>query len=276
MANIRSAVVNSFHPYPDCDAPTSRRLLKASAVIFWCRLCKRHITRNECPSLIPLDQHPWIQAKIPNMFGKMIDDFERLQALQVAQKAAQPSWQKVAPMILYIAVVVSAGTGLGLFIAFFQKTRTETTGSLWWEESVTVDIPLHTRMAFLMWGIGLLAVSAALTTIAIRRITNARRLKKYPPILKGTESIGIQRIVDITGSSRATVARDIQTLIDSEVIEDLYIDYSADQVVSKKYIPNESHKTVVKCSECGGNNEVIVGITRECNFCGQPLLRGTD
>ena len=59
------------------------------------------------------------------------------------------------------------------------------------------------------------------------------------------------------------------------MIGDFYIDYSSDQVVSKKYVPKTSHKTVVKCSECGGNNDLIVGITKHCSFCGQPLLLGT-
>lgn len=67
-----------------------------------------------------------------------------------------------------------------------------------------------------------------------------------------------------------------QSLIDSDAISDFYIDYTADNVVSRKYLPKTSHKTVVKCSECGGNNEVIVGITRHCSFCGQPLLLGTN
>ena len=51
-------------------------------------------------------------------------------------------------------------------------------------------------------------------------------------------------------------------MIDSGMINDFYIDYQREQVVSRKYIPKMSHKTVVKCSGCGGNNEVIVGITQ--------------
>ena len=68
---------------------------------------------------------------------------------------------------------------------------------------------------------------------------------------------------------------DLQSMIKSEMITDFYIDYGADQVVSTKFVPKTSHKTVVKCSECGGNNELIVGITRSCEFCGQPLLMGS-
>lgn len=64
-------------------------------------------------------------------------------------------------------------------------------------------------------------------------------------------------------------------MINSEMISDFYIDYGADRVFSRKYIPKTSHKTVVKCSECGGNNEMIVGITKPCSFCGQPLMFGT-
>ena len=84
----------------------------------------------------------------------------------------------------------------------------------------------------------------------------------------------IQRIVDITGSRRSTVYRDLEALVDSDMIDDVYIDYNADRVVSKKFVPATSHKTVVKCAECGSNNELIVGVTKACAFCRQPLLLG--
>ena len=48
---------------------------------------------------------------------------------------------------------------------------------------------------------------------------------------------------------------EIQTLIDSDVINDFYIDYQREEVVSKKYIPKTSHKTVVTCRACGANND---------------------
>jgi hypothetical protein len=67
------------------------------------------------------------------------------------------------------------------------------------------------------------------------------------------------------------VRTDLQSMINSEMITDFHIDYGADQVVSTKFIPKTSHKTVVKCSACGGNNELIVGVTRNCAYCEQPL-----
>lgn len=82
-------------------------------------------------------------------------------------------------------------------------------------------------------------------------------------------------IAGITGGSQATVYRDIQRMIDSGVLDDVHIDYQAEEVVSKRYVPKSSHKTVVTCRACNANNELIVGITRACSACGEPLVLKT-
>lgn len=86
-------------------------------------------------------------------------------------------------------------------------------------------------------------------------------------ILKGVEHMPIQQIASITNSSPSVAFRDIQIMI-----ENLYIDYQAARVVSKKYTPEQSYKTVAKCPSCGANTEVIVGIKKACAYCGQPLV----
>lgn len=217
-----------------------------------------------------------------------VDHRGRLEALREAQAVQRESFKQMAPMLVALAIFASVSGGVGLIVAFFEKTRTitetrtSTSGHLWWKDTTTVDVPvrvvdvpMHTRLAYLFSGIGLLLLTALCIAAAVWIIATRRRLKKYPPILKGREAIKIQQIVDITGSSRATVYRDLQTLISSGAISDVYIDYDAEQVVNTKYIPEASRKTVLKCPECGGNNELIVGITKTCAFCGQALLVGT-
>lgn len=90
-------------------------------------------------------------------------------------------------------------------------------------------------------------------------------------MLKGVKEMAIQQIAAITNSNPSIVFRDIQAMIDLGTVEDLYIDYKAAHVVSRKYITERSYKTVVKCTSCGSSAEVIVGITRTCGYCGQPL-----
>jgi hypothetical protein len=156
-----------------------------------------------------------------------------------------------------------------LFVMWFAET-TETSGWLWWQE--TKEIPLSERLPQLFVAIGLLLVAVACVVVGVRLFGMQGSLKKYAPILTGVESIPIQRIADITNSTSNRVYRDVQAMIDSGMISDIYIDYKAGQVVSRKYIPKSSYKTVVTCSGCGGKNELIVGITRTCSFCGQPLV----
>src|SRR5690606_38351993 len=100
--------------------------------------------------------------------------------------------------------------------------------------------------------------------VALLLTTMQGHLKRYLSILTGVESISVQKIASITNSNPAKVRREIQSMIDSDMIDDFHIDYGADQVVSKKHVPKTSRKTVVTCRACGANNELIVGITRPC------------
>lgn len=219
---------------------------------------------------------------------RLFDYRGHFEAVREAQALQRESFKQMAPMLIAVATLGAISGGVGLIAAFFHETRTitetRTSTSGWgpWKDTTTVDVPVRvvdvpmpTRLAYLFSGIGLLLLTALCIVAAVWIIATRRRLKKYPPILKGREAIKIQQIVDITGSSRATVYRDLGTLITSGAISDVYVDYDAEQVVNTKYIPEASRKTVVKCPECGGNNDLIVGITKTCAFCGQALLVGT-
>lgn len=190
--------------------------------------------------------------------------------LRVLSRIPARTQKPLAQGLLYAAGLIAV-FGVLFVMAFTEKTKTS--GSLWWKK--TTEISLSERQPYLFVGIGMLVVAALCVAAAIRLITMQGNLKKYVHILTGVESMTIQQIVDITNSSRSKVSRDIQTMIDSGMIGDFYIDYKSEQVVSKKYIPKRSHKTVVTCSGCGGNNELIVGITKTCSFCGEPLVLRT-
>ncbi|CAM3450224.1 Helix-turn-helix type 11 domain-containing protein [Nocardioides dubius] len=144
-------------------------------------------------------------------------------------------------------------------------------GHLWAKKCV--DLPKD-NTAEIVTAVIFFSISLLLLVAALKLLTSEGRLKRYLPILKGVESLDVQRIVDITGSRRAIIYRDLQALIDAHMVADLYIDYGADRVINKRYIPGASRKVVVKCTECRANNEVAIGITKVCSFCRQPLLLG--
>jgi hypothetical protein len=188
-----------------------------------------------------------------------------------SQKAIARGLLPVAGIAAFFGLVL---TGLGIAGG---ETVEKCTGHLVWKECKDVydDWSLGTSIFLMAAGIGLLVIAVVSLIAALRLTTMQGHLKRYLAILTGVESISVEKIADITNSRPSKVRDEIESMINSEMISDFYIDYSADQVVSRKYIPKTSHKTVVKCSECGGNNEVIVGITKHCGFCGQPLLLGT-
>ena len=176
---------------------------------------------------------------------------------------------------LALVALISTVVGSILVATSFKATRTETSGHLWWKDKATTEVPLDTRLTYLFVGIFLIVLAVICVVLPIRRSIRRASQKKYLAILKGVEFLRIQQIADITNLSRSAVYRDIKGMIDSGVIDDFYIDYQAEKVVSKKYVPGNSHKTVAVCSGCGGRNELIVGITRACSFCGEPLILRT-
>lgn len=159
--------------------------------------------------------------------------------------------------------------------AFGESTKEECSGLLVWRTCTKNEVPLGERLPWLVLTIALGFVALTSVLLALRLFTMQGNRNRYLAVLTGVETIPIQRIAEITNSRPSKVRDDIQGMIDSDMITDFYLDYNADQVVSTKYIPKSSHKTVVTCAGCGGNNELIVGITKTCSFCGQPLLLGT-
>jgi hypothetical protein len=176
---------------------------------------------------------------------------------------------------LRYATVIAGSIGLISVLAYSEVTKEKCSGHLWWKDCVDFEVPMSSRLTYLVVGVFLLGVAALCAISALCLATMSGDLKQYEAVLAGVETRRIQEIADITGLPATRVRRDLQSMIKSEMITDFYIDYGADRVVSTKFVPKTSHKTVVKCSECGGNNELIVGITRSCGFCGQPLLMGT-
>ena len=144
--------------------------------------------------------------------------------------------------VLWVAMILAL-FGVAGIADFTEKTKSS--GHLFWKD--TAERTLGERMPSLLGGLAAIALALLCVVAALRLITVQGGLKKYPPILTGVESMKIQQIADITNSKPSRVYRDIQTLIDSGVVKDFYIDHKAGQVVSRKYIPKRSHKTVVTC-----------------------------
>lgn len=180
--------------------------------------------------------------------------------------------QKIALGVLFGAIGF-AMTGLGIYGGLPEE---ECTGRLWWKECEQSfnEWSFGMRAFLIVAGLGLLIAATALLIAAFRSSATRKRARPYATILTGVESMTIQQISDITRLRPSKVRAEVRAQIESGQIEGFYLDHAADQVVSRRYVPATSRKTVVKCSECGGNNEVIVGVTKPCSYCGQPLLLG--
>jgi hypothetical protein len=189
------------------------------------------------------------------------------------EHVTSPSFRLQQKLAFLALAAIPAGLGGALCLgSASEATRTKTTGHLFFKKTTTSDVATSTRVGWLLAGIVLILIAGALATAGVRLATRQAGLRKYPPILAGREIIKIQQIAEITGHSVRRVCEDVQSLIGSGMIEDFYVDYQQEQVVSTKYIPKTSHKTVVTCSGCGANNDVIVGITKNCTFCMKPLV----
>jgi hypothetical protein len=200
--------------------------------------------------------------------ARQLEHRERL-AEQSREQMRDPTFRQQYRMTLLASSTVLAGL-FGAICFGAASEATKTSGHLFWKK--TTVVPTETRVGWLIAGIVLVLIAITLAALSIRLVTRRAALKKYPAILTGREVIKIQQISDITGQSVQRVYEDMQSMIGSGMIDDFFVDYQREQVVSTKYLPKTSHKTVVTCSGCGGNNEVIVGITRNCSFCEQPLV----
>ena len=172
--------------------------------------------------------------------------------------------------VLWVAMILAL-FGVAGIADFTEKTKSS--GHLFWKD--TAERTLGERMPSLLGGLAAIALALLCVVAALRLITVQGGREEVPRHLDRLERMKVQQIADITNSSPSTVYRDIQRMIDSGLIDDVYIDYQAEQFVSKKYVPKSSHKTVVTCRACGANNELIVGITRACAACGEPLVLNT-
>lgn len=206
--------------------------------------------------------------------AKQLEHQERVMKLAFEQMNA-PFGPHGRMILLAVGAAFSAGFSAICFSLASKGTRTETTSYLFWKDSTTSEVATSTRLEWLLAGIVLLLIAGALAAASFKRAARQARLKNYPPILTGREVIKIHQISEITGESVRRVYEDLKFMIESGMIEDFYVDYQQEQVVSRKYIPKASYKTVVTCSGCGGNNEVIVGITQSCTFCLEPLVLPT-
>lgn len=185
---------------------------------------------------------------------------------------------------LLVAAGFAFSFGVLLVAAFTdltsENTDSSSSGALWWKKTksttTVTDVPLSQRITYLVIGIVLIIAAISCVVAAFRLFTLHQRTRSYLAILVGIEEMSISQIATVADKSSLTVRREIQGMIDSGIIDDVYIDYQADRVVSRKYLPKSSRKTVVFCSSCGQRNDLIVGITRACASCGEMLIIPSD
>lgn len=181
----------------------------------------------------------------------------------------------VARVLLFVAafsgafglLLTSLGIGGG-------ETVTECDGPLLWKdcEDVRHDWSTSTDVTLLVVGICFIVIAVTSVIASVRLFTMQGHLNRYLAILTGIESMSVMTIANITGSKPVRVREEVQSMIDAGALPDFHIDYGKDLVVSKRYIPKMSHKTVVTCPTCHANNDVVVGITKSCAFCRELLV----
>lgn len=175
------------------------------------------------------------------------------------------------PSILGYAAGIAVLFGFMCVMASTEVEDTETSGHLWWKDTTENADASSERLGWILGAILLFGVAAACGYLAFRLHTQAARLRKYPPILKGLESIPVERVANIAGVRVSTAYRDLRTLISSGTVDDFYIDNGSGQVVNRNYVPERSQKAVIECPGCGSRNEVIIGIPKNCRSCGEPV-----
>jgi len=178
------------------------------------------------------------------------------------------------PIALFalLAAVILVALGATSLVAFTDSEETRTTGQLWWKETTTTYIPVSQRLGFIIFGVLAICAAAFCGAVALRLNSALARLAQYPVIFIGLEVMPIQQIVEITGHTRAQVISDLQVLIETDQLPDIYVDLQASSVISKAYLPKVSHKVVTTCSQCGQINELIRGIPKPCMKCMEPCF----
>lgn len=118
-----------------------------------------------------------------------------------------------------------------------------------------------------------------------RRIKNdADSVKQYLAIIVNEDVRRIDSIATATGKSYDVVKKDLQKMIQKGYLKNACIDESTREIIlpTIKYaevVPMNYATTttvtkpvsrIVSCPCCGANN-IVVGVARECEYCGSPL-----
>ena len=118
-----------------------------------------------------------------------------------------------------------------------------------------------------------------------RRIKNdADSVKQYLAIIVNEDVRRIDSIATATGKSYDVVKKDLQKMIQKGYLKNACIDESTREIIlptikSAEVVPMNYATTttvtkpvsrIVSCPCCGANN-IVVGVARECEYCGSPL-----
>jgi hypothetical protein len=178
--------------------------------------------------------------------------------------------------LLYVAFL-SFIIGMSLLMAFTEETETITkeSGHLFWKKTTetTIHHDLSERLPYLIGAVVLISVAVICLVTALRLILLYGRYKKYLAIIKDNDKLLIQQVADINNSNPRQVMNDLQNMIDSNYINDYYIDYKRGMLVDKNFFPEKFDKKTVKCQACGATNEVVIGnASNYCMYCDSLII----
>lgn len=124
----------------------------------------------------------------------------------------------------------------------------------------------------------------AMVLLGARSKRRADRFKKYIAIIINQNMSSIENIAASFPIDYKTAAKDLQKMIDIGYFEGAYIDNVNREIVlnsdkSNNYAASNFTQTekapgqlqVVRCKNCGANNQVSVGQLGECEYCGSPI-----
>jgi len=115
----------------------------------------------------------------------------------------------------------------------------------------------------------------------------AAKYKKYIDLVVNQNVRSIDNIASTVGLSYDMVLKELQDMIDIGYLKDAYINMDSRTIEFKQFgqqaftpasNPGQAsgQTTTVRCSGCGANNVVVVGMVTECEYCGNPISAKSD
>jgi hypothetical protein len=131
-----------------------------------------------------------------------------------------------------------------------------------------------------VFGISYLA-GGALTVLFINKgRKDADRFRKYIDIVVNGGERNIDKIAGYVALPYDKVVKDLDEMIKLEFFRGAVVDKTNGKIQLREMnVPGQQQQqqqqqqvTVVRCSNCGANNTIPIGMVTECEYCGAPLM----